>query len=638
MKWQKLAYGALFVVVLPAILCLWAANAHVAMPLYGTVPIGMAFATAGVALMSAAMFELWRFGGGLPMNAFPPPAMVSRGTFAYLPHPIYTAFVAICLGISMMLKSAAGLWLITPAAALGCTALVLGYEHSDLVRRFGRTLQVLPADDDTRPSTAERLRFILHVLIPWLALYEFTIQIPQHGMNPGFAFESRLPILPWTVPIYESTYVMVALAPWLARTRRDLRQLTISASFAMLIIFPFYWFVPSTAPRRALQTVLRWPHPSRVFGERVGLFASWMTRLLLLERTTYPPVAALPSFHVLWTILVARLFRPRWLGWIYTLAVAASCITTGMHYIADVLVAILIAPAVLHPQRVWEALRRGAERLANSWREWRIGRIRIINHSLYAAAAAFVQTSIVFAATREGREWEVFVISFAGLLGAGLWAQLVEGSSRLRRPFGFYGGLIGVGIACLFFPDRWAFLAANCLGAPWMQAIGRLRCLVNGCCHGRQTSSAIGIRVQHERSRVTRMADLTGVPIHATQLYSILTNGFLGLLLLRLWTSGCPAAMICGIYGIGNGLARFAEEAYRGEPQTAVIFGLRLYQWLAIATVCVGAVLTVLRSPAPPPLVFTPYHEALAAAFACIAGAAMGIDLPESDAAFTRLT
>jgi prolipoprotein diacylglyceryltransferase len=308
-----------------------------------------------------------------------------------------------------------------------------------------------------------------------------------------------------------------------------------------------------------------------------------------------------------------------------------------MHYIADVLAALLIAPAVLHPQQVWEALRRASERLANSWREWHIGPVRVINHLFYAAAAAFVQISIVFAATARGREREVLVISLAGLLGAGLWAQLVEGSSRLRRPFGFYGGLIGVGIACLFFEDRWTLLAANCLGAPWMQAVGRLRCLVNGCCHGRQTADAIGIRVTHERSRVTRMAELTGVSIHATQLYSILTNVFLGFLLLRLWLSGCPTALICGIYGIGNGLARFAEEGYRGEPQTAVLSGLRLYQWLAIATACVGAALTALDSPPPPTLSFTHYHLGLAAAFACLAGPAMGIDFPESDKTFARL-
>ena len=620
MRCQKIAYGALFVIVLPALLCAWAFAARVAMPLYGSVPLGAAFAGAGFLLMSAAMFELWRFGGGLPMNAFPPPSMVSRGTFAYLPHPIYTAFVGICLGISMMLKSPSGLWLITPAVALGSLALVLGYEHPDLLRRFGRTLRVLPADDDARLTTMERLRFFLHVVVPWLALYEFTVQIPQRGINFGFAFENRLPVLPWTALLYESTYVMVAIVPWLARTRRDLRQLTLSAWFAMLIVFPFYWFIPSAAPRRPLPV------------------SGWMSGWLGLERTTYPPVAALPSFHVLWTILVARLFRRRWLGSIWTLAVAASCITSGMHYIADGFAALVIAPAVLYPQQVWKALRRAAERLANSWREWHIGKVRVINHSLYAAAAAFVQTSIVFAATARGWEWQVLAISLAGLFAAGLWAQLVEGSSRLRRPFGFYGGLIGVAIACLFFDNRWTLLAANCLGAPWMQAIGRLRCLVNGCCHGRQTSDAIGIRVTHQRSRVTRMAELAGVPIHATQLYSILTNVFLGLLLLRLWVSGCPTALICGIYGIGNGLARFAEEAYRGEPQTTVFSGLRFYQWLAVATACIGAALTALDSPPPPTLLFTRFHTGLAAAFACLAGAAMGIDFPESNKTLARLT
>jgi hypothetical protein len=461
---------------------------------------------------------------------------------------------------------------------------------------------------------------MLHVVVPWIVLYEFTIRLPLRGVNFGFAFEDRLPVLPWTAVFYESTYVMVALAPWLARTRKDLRQLTVSAWFTMLCVFPIYWFVPSVAPRRPL------------------LGHGWMTSLLHLERTTEPPVAALPSFHVLWSILVAQLFRRRWIRWAYPLTVAVSCITTGMHYAIDVVAAFVIAPVILNPQRVWEILRNTAERLANSWHEWRIGPVRIINHAFYAGAAAFVQMAVVLAAAGPGREWQVLLVCSGGLLGAGLWAQLVEGSSRLRRPFGFYGGLIGGGIACLFFKDRWTLLAATCLAAPWMQAIGRLRCLVNGCCHGRQTTPAIGIRVTHPRSRVPRMAELAGVPIHATQLYSILTNVFLGLLLARMWMSGCPLALISGIYGIGNGLSRFAEEAYRGEPQTPFVFGLRLYQWLAIATVCAGATLTVFDSPGPPALHLTLSQFALAAVFGCIGGAAMGVDFPESNATFARLT
>ena len=76
-------------------------------------------------------------------------------------------------------------------------------------------------------------------------------------------------------------------------------------------------------------------------------------------------------------------------------------------------------------------------------------------------------------ALSRGQEWKVLITGFAGLLSAGAWAQWVEASSRLRRPFGFYGGLIGVGLACLLFKERRILLAAHCLGAPWMQGIGR---------------------------------------------------------------------------------------------------------------------------------------------------------------------
>jgi prolipoprotein diacylglyceryltransferase len=121
-------------------------------------------------------------------------------------------------------------------------------------------------------------------------------------------------------------------------------------------------------------------------------------------------------------------------------------------------------------------------------------------------------------------------------------------------------------------------------------------------------------------------------------LYSILSNIVLGLLLGRLWISGCPLSLMCGIYLIGNGVSRFAEEAYRGEPQTPILFGLRLYQWLATGSVIVGATLTSLNSPPPPTLKFSPEGLVLAAAYACIVTAAMGVDWPESNRPLARLT
>jgi protein-S-isoprenylcysteine O-methyltransferase Ste14 len=622
MNLGKILYGALFVVALPILLILWAgaARPNVSLPVYGNPPFGLALTACGLGLMLMGMWQLWRHGGGLPMNAYPPAKFVSSGAFFWLPHPIYAGFVAVCFGVSMMAKSAAGLWLITPSMLLGCIGLVLGYERLDLKRRFGDTLHVLPADGSEPPSEWERWRFFLVVVIPWIALYQITVKMGTHAYAFRLWFENGSPIHPWTSLIYQSTYVTVALAPWCARSKRDLRQLMISAWVAMAVVFPTYWIIPSSAPRYPL------------------VDNSWLTHVLATERNTYPPAAAFPSFHVLWAIFVGRLYRPRWLGIIYAATIAVSCITTGMHYIPDVIASLLVAPLLLQPQRAWNWLLRQTERIANSWREWRFGSVRIINHGIYAAAAAFVQFAIVTAAVGPGREWKVLVIAVAGLLGAGAWAQWIEGSSLLRRPFGFYGGLIGVGLACLLFEERWIVLGANCLGAPWMQAIGRLRCLVNGCCHGAPAPAEAGIRVTHPRSRVTRLAGLADAAIYPTQLYSILSNAFVGLVLIRLWHSGCPVSLICGVYAIGNGISRFVEEAYRGEPQTTIVWGLRLYQWMAMGSVIAGAILTTLRWPAAPALTPSGPGMLWALAFAAIAGAAMGVDFPETNRPLARLT
>lgn len=618
----KLLYGLLFVAVLPCLLVLWAVSArpNVGLPVYGSPLMGGALAACGLTLMCAAMWQLWRFGGGLPMNAFPPPTLVTRGVFRWFPHPIYAGFVALSLGLSMAARSAVGLWLITPSVVLACAALVFGYERLNLQRRFGTTLRQLPADDIAPPSLLECIRFYFAVVIPWLALYTFTVNMGLAGTAFRLSFEDRLPIYSWTAFIYETSYITVALAPWCARTRRDLRRLTISAWVAMAFVFPFYWIIPSSAPRYPL------------------LGTTWLARLLTVERNAYPPCAAFPSFHVLWAVFVGRLYRPKWLGIAYAAAISVSCITTGQHYIPDVLGALAIAPLFMYPERVWQRLIWITEWLANSWHEWRIGPVRIINHGLYAGLASLVQFTLVAAAVGPGREWIVLVTAIAGLLGAAAWAFWIEGSSLLRRPFGFYGGLIAIGIACLFFEQRWILLGAHCLGAPWMQALGRLRCLVNGCCHGAPAPPASGIRVTHARSRVTRLAALAGVPVHPTQLYSILSNALLGLVLLRLWLSACPLSLIIGVYAIGNGMARFVEEAYRGEPQTLVIAGLRLYQWIALGCVLVGALMTTLHAPSAS--VLTPSIEGLlwASAFASLAAIAMGVDFPESNRPFARLT
>jgi prolipoprotein diacylglyceryltransferase len=201
------------------------------------------------------------------------------------------------------------------------------------------------------------------------------------------------------------------------------------------------------------------------------------------------------------------------------------------------------------------------------------------------------------------------------------------------------GATIGAIPALFAHVDLWFVFAAICVAAPWIQGIGRLRCLVQGCCHGRATETVPGIRYTHSRSRVCRLAQLSGVSVHATPVYSILWNGVVGVTLLRLLELHSSATLICGVYLLLSGAGRFVEEAYRGEPQTVTVCGLRLYQWIAIVTVIGGAAVTSIHGVAmTPEFALRSSSILLAIACAAVAWFATGVDFPESSRRFARLT
>ena len=598
---------------LPALLVLWArATAdEIALPVYGSPWLALLAALAGALLLLAGMGTLWRHGGGLPMNAFPPPRLVTSGVYAVIAHPIYTGFCLLCLAIAMAARSSSGLWLVCPVVALGCASLVMGYERPDLDRRFGMAKISDPP---------EWVRYYLFALLPWIAVYEIgaTLGVPAHSLDTSLPLDAQLPFWPWTAALYASIYLAALLAPLLARRR--LRTLTTRACVAMAIVFPIYFCCPTFAPRPALASGGVW------------------AELIRFECVLDPPSQALPSFHVIWAILIAAAIGG-WPARVWALGISLSCVTTGMHTVADVVAGGAAAWCVIRAPEAWERLRAGAELIANSWREWRVGPLRVINHGVYGGVGAFLVVAI--AGTLIGPEHVgiLVVTSAAALAGAGLWAQFVEGSPRLLRPFGFYGGLFAVMAASLLSSAPMLIMAAYCVGAPWLQAMGRLRCLVQGCCHGRPARPDIGIRYVHARSRVCRLADLKGVPLHPTPLYSILWNACIAMVITRLWVVHAPLGLIGGLYLILTGIGRFCEEGYRGEPQTPVLAGLRLYQWIAIGTLAGGAAITALTPGGPAPEAHFSWPVlAIAAAFGLLSMLLLGLDAPESGRRFARLT
>lgn len=451
----KFLYGALFVVLLPCFLVLFAANVEIPLTLERFPSVGAALAGFGTVVMLWGMFDIRTRGNGLPMNAFPPEKLVVDGIYGWIPHPIYTGFVLICLGVSLFSGSASGALLVTPIVALSAAALVLGHERPYLLDTFG--------------------------------------DLPR-------------PVLGIT----------------------------------------------------------------NIFGP-IG-------RALLLNR-------------------------------------------------------------------VWTALLRLNERLANSWGAKRIGRVRVINHAVFAGLAGGAGAFVTVLVAGNEHVATVALMMLASVFGAAVVGQLMEGSSEgLSRPLGYFGGLLGIaavgGVLLILSFSMLPVLAAFALAGPWTQAIGRLRCIIQGCCHGAPARTGdLGIVVTNPHSRVT-LAGLDGKRIYPTQLYSILGNIATGMVLACLWMAGAALTLLIGLYLVLAGLVRFVEERYRGEPRTKIIGGLRIYQWFAIGMVIAGSLVMLADSDNAPPVAAAAFLPAIATgiAFFLLCGFVAGVDFPESKRKFSRLS
>jgi prolipoprotein diacylglyceryltransferase len=613
----KVTYSVTFLVLVPVALVAWAAATAgvVDLPVIRSLPIGVSIAAVGLVLVLLGMRDLWVHGGGLPMNADPPPRYVARGSYGLLPHPIYTGFSLLCVGVSIVAGSASGLWMVSPVVMLGCAALVVGYEHQDLRARFGAVEGgILPLDDASAPSLTERLRCCLIVVLPW-AILLVASQASQLWLGDiRFRY------------FYAVVLTVFFLGPFSALTRRELRGFAVRGTVAMLAAFVLFLGLPLIAPEWAFRA------------------HSWVSGVIFLPPT---PWVYVPSVGIICAFLAAEGLADRWRSWRWffrcaAMAAAVCLVLTGRSGLLCALSAMLAVYVASHSEVVWETIRGSAECLANSWHEWRLGPVRIINHGVYAGMGGALALWLACVLAGPGHLAAILVTATSAVVGAALWAQYVEGSPQLLRPYGFYGGLLGGTLGAmagpLFHTSAWLVLAVFSAGGPWAQALGRLRCLVQGCCHGAPASSVVGIRYVHPRSRVSRMTPWADVPLQPTPLYSILWNGLVGLLLIRLWSVHAAISVVIGLYFILNGIGRFAEEGWRGEPQTSVVAGLRLYQWAAVASVVLGGVFSVVATGTPAPSPQFSWSPVLpAAVFGLVVACAMGVDFPESDRRFSRL-
>jgi membrane-associated phospholipid phosphatase/protein-S-isoprenylcysteine O-methyltransferase Ste14 len=356
----------LFAAIISIILILWAkyTNNVVALPMPDKLLCGWIPLVAGIIFVCTGMWSLWRSGKGLPMNAFPPKQFVKNGIYAFTSHPIYLGAVLVSFGLSSVAQSASGFWLVSPIFSLLMLAYVAGFENEKTESLIGsqdyKPFLSLPIASDISPSFADRLSSYSLVFVPWLIVYEAFIFMgaPKDAIITNLAFEKHLPIWEFSVVLYSFYFIFSLSAPLVIKTRKQLRCYITDMWFALIIVGIIYLAFPMIVKQKDFI-----PH-------------SFFGRLILFERSLDGESGALPSCHVILSFVAATYFsrsivRFKWIWYALAALISVSCITTGAHSILDVAAGFITYIIIICRQQIWNLIRKQAERLSNSWREWR---------------------------------------------------------------------------------------------------------------------------------------------------------------------------------------------------------------------------------------------------------------------------
>ena len=158
----------------------------------------------------------------------------------------------------------------------------------------------------------------------------------------------------------------------------------------------------------------------------------------------------------------------------------------------------------------------------------------------------------------------------------------ILGASGLTIYGAVLGATLGIWIYSRFSKQSFGYLAdVIAPGIIMAQAIGRVGCVLNGCCYGLETDIFCAVIYTNPDSFAP-----IGVPVHPTQIYEIIYNVMLfGVLLLlrgRFKPDGTLFLIYLGLYSVWRLSIGFLREG------TAFMFGLHQAQVIAIIVILIA--------------------------------------------------
>jgi phosphatidylglycerol:prolipoprotein diacylglycerol transferase len=163
----------------------------------------------------------------------------------------------------------------------------------------------------------------------------------------------------------------------------------------------------------------------------------------------------------------------------------------------------------------------------------------------------------------------------------------------------FYGGLIAavsVAFAYLRFHrlPLWTTTDVFAPGIALGHVVGRLGCLMAGCCFGRATAVPWAVTF-HDPAAAANVGTPLGIPLHPTQLYEAGAEALILTLLLTFERRGRAfPGRTFWTYMLLYGISRFFIEFYRGDSRGVVFDTLSTSQFVSIVLVPLAIVMLIL--------------------------------------------
>jgi phosphatidylglycerol:prolipoprotein diacylglycerol transferase len=172
--------------------------------------------------------------------------------------------------------------------------------------------------------------------------------------------------------------------------------------------------------------------------------------------------------------------------------------------------------------------------------------------------------------------------------------------SLVRAAGVFYGGLLAAFAVAVILIRRyrlplWTTTDVFAPGIALGHVVGRLGCLLAGCCYGRATDLPWGITFT-DPAAAANVGTPLGIPLHPTQLYEAGAELLILMFLLATERRGRPfPGRTFWSYLLLYAISRFIIEFFRGDDR-GMVFGLSTSQAVSLVVAPVaGAMLLKLR-------------------------------------------